>query len=708
VKRLLKRRLASLLAAALIAASWPATPALAQEVAPAAARAAEAGAAVPAAAGASALAPLALTIPSAADAPAPSPWNPAGPTVLSAPAAAPAQAPAAPAIGAASMPPVEGAASKPPVEGAASRPPAGASASRPAVGAASRPELDGSASRPAARAAALARRIADRLSWKDVEKDPGFLPPPADALDSLEQANLDVDPSRDYRASPEDWRDELIYSVFLDRFSRGAPDKTFGDPESGVSRQGGNLRGVIDRLDYIKGTGATTILLSPVTMTTPQTYHGYAPVHFLAVDPYLGTMADFKELVARAHAKGLRVVLDWVINHAGPVFEYADGKTQWTGDDEPGPVEWTYPLRPVELTADDFTRERVITNWNDPDQVIHGDFPPNYRHLATNRPETQEKLIRIAEWWMKESDIDGFRLDAVRHVDPSYLPRFSKEIRAYAARLGKKNFLLLGEDSTGIDAELKPYLANGSLDTLYDYPALRRVNYALHGDAPTRDLENSLRTSESALGPAADRLVRFIDLHDVYRFLLAGTPEALLKPAFAYLLASAGIPLVYYGTEQAFRQRRGRLAPEGGDLPADPDNRQDMFAGAFRPGVPAGNSFDENSSGYKFLRALADLRAAYPALRRGAQYARWSDPSGPGIYAFSRILDGQEVLVVLNTSAEARSADMWVDSGATPAGTELEDALDPGYRLAARAEDGGSKAEVSVPPHGVRILVRAR
>ncbi|MDE2490954.1 MAG: hypothetical protein KGM24_08900, partial [Elusimicrobia bacterium] len=603
-------------------------------------------------------------------------------------------------------------ASRPDV-GAASRPPAEPAAPSPDDPLAPKPALpklygNGASAGPG-RARLLAQAIAQRLRGKPIYDD-GGLQPPADAVDSIAQATLGVDPARRYRASPEDWRDELIYSVFLDRFARGAGAAPWGDQKSGVSRQGGNLRGVIDRLDYIRESGATTILLSPVTMTVSAAYHGYAPVHFLAVDPHLGSLTDLKELVAKAHEKGLRVVLDWVINHAGPVFEYSDGKTQWIGDDKPGPITWTRLLRPVELNQDDFTRERVITNWNDPDQVIHGDFPPNYRHFATNRPETQAKLIHIAEWWMKETDIDGFRLDAVRHVDPSYLPRFSKEIRAYAAKLGKKNFLLLGEDSTGIDAELKPYLTAGSLDTLYDYPALRRVNYALHGAAPTRDLENSERTSRSVLGAAAGRLVRFIDLHDVYRFLLADTPAALLKPAFAYLLASAGIPLVYYGTEQAFRQRSGRLDPEGGDLPADPDNRQDMFAGAFKPGAPAGDSFDADAPGYKFLRALADLRAAYPALRRGEQYARWSDPTGPGIYAFSRIHEGQEVLVVLNTSAEARSADMWVDAGATPAGTALEDALDPGYRLSAHPGDGGqgSKARVEVPAFGVRVLVRSR
>jgi glycosidase len=720
VKALLKRGTAALLAALI---AWTPVSASAAEVRVDAGAAAPAAVAPAAAAGAAAV-PLALTIsPAFAGAPSldPSPWNPSAPTTLLFPqAAAPAQR--APAVGAASMPPVEGAASRPPLEGAASRPPLDGAASRPPLnGAASRPPVDGAASKPPVAGAAskpaldalpkkardLAQRTADSLGGA---VEDGELPPPADAVDSLSQATLDVDPARAYHPSPEDWRDELLYPVVVDRFARAGKPKTWGDQLAGNSRHGGNLRGLIEKLDYIKESGATTIIVSPLTMTIPQAYHGYAPIHFLAVDPHYGTMADFKELVAKAHAKGLRVVLDWVVNHSGPVFEYSDGKTQWTGDGKAGPVTWTRRIKPVELGAADFTRERVITNWNDEAQVTKGDFPPNYRHLATDRPETQAKLIHIAEWWMKESDIDGFRLDAIRHVAPGFMPVFSKAIRGYAKELGKTNFLMLGEDSTGVDAELAPHLADGGVDTVYNYPEFRRANHALHGAAPTRAIEDSLKQSRAVLGDeAAKRLVRFIDLHDVYRFLLSDTPFELLKVGMAYTMLSLGIPLVYAGTEQGFRQLHGRLDPEQGDLPADPDNRADQFAGEFRPGVPApGDAYDTSAPGLRFMRALADLRKAYPALRRGEQYERWSDPSGPGVYAFSRIHDGQEVLVVMNTSAETRSAEMWVDDGITPPGAVLEDALSPSYRPSAHAADGGSKVSVEVPPYGVRVLVRSR
>ena len=306
-------------------------------------------------------------------------------------------------------------------------------------------------------------------------------------------------------------------------------------------------------------------------------------------------------------------------------------------------------------------------------------------------------------------EVDGIRLDAIRHINPSFTPRLVQELRAYAERLGKKNFFFLGENSTGVDGEILPFMSGpNGINSAYNYPAYRRDNYALHGAAPTRSLEESLKATVGAFGSLAKMLVRFIDLHDTYRFLREGEPLGLLRVAFAFLLFSIGIPLVYYGTEQAFRQSHGRLDPEGPSLPADPENRPDMFKdGQFKFPSSQGDKFDRTSEPYGLLRRLADVRKQYPALRRGEQYIRWSDPWGAGIFAFSRIYEGEEVLVVLNTSNDTRSAEMWVDGVLTPPRTPLADALDPAYGISAyTAPEGGSKVRVYVPAHGVRVLVR--
>lgn len=538
----------------------------------------------------------------------------------------------------------------------------------------------------------------------------GRLQPPAGTPERLADISLVPTPGKEYFRSPADWQDEVMYSLMLDRFARSPEGKPLGDPKSGTSRHGGDIKGLTSKLDYLKDMGVTTLIMSPVTMGIPEAYHGYAPTHLLAVDPHLGTMEDYKNLVSEAHKRGLKVILDLVLNHTGPVFEYKEGST-WRGMDgeakEIGP--WEQELHPLEMKdPKHFTRRGVIDNWADRDQSQYGDFPPNYRHWATENPETQGLLIQVASWWLKESDVDGVRLDAIRHMNPGFVKRFSKEIKAYAGTLGKKNFLVLGENSTGVDGEVAKDLELGT-DSGYNYPEYRRQSFALHGKAPTRQLEDSFHAAQGALGAALGRIVRFIDNHDTYRFLRQGEPEGILKAAFAFLLFSAGFPLVYYGAEQAFRQIEGRLTPEGGDRPADPQNREDMFAeGEYKSESSKGDKFDASSPTYKLLQKLAETRRDLAPLRRGAQYVRWSDPWGAGVYAFSRIYEGQEVLVVINTAAEAREAEMFVDNGLTPAGTALTDALDGAYGVETHpGAEGGSKVAVRVPAHGARVLVRA-
>ena len=124
--------------------------------------------------------------------------------------------------------------------------------------------------------------------------EPPVLDPSA-APHALQDVSLTPDPGRSYAPSPADWRDEVLYSVILDRFAREAPYMEWGDPASGYTRHGGNLRGLRQRLPYIKELGATAVLLSPVGLSLE--YHSYSPVHLLAVDPFLGTKTELQALL---------------------------------------------------------------------------------------------------------------------------------------------------------------------------------------------------------------------------------------------------------------------------------------------------------------------------------------------------------------------------------------------------------------------------
>ncbi len=633
-----------------------------------------------------------------------------------------------------------------------------------------------------------------------------MLPEPAEAPKSLAEVTLDPKPGMAYTPSPEDWRDETFYAVIADRFNRAGVYHVFGDPADGRTRHGGNIRGVIEKLDYLKGMGVTTLLINPVWMNPPLASHQYWAVHFMAVDPQLGTMADFQELVREAHKRGLHVVLDMVFNHTGPTIEYKEG----FGFGAPKTIDhWNYAVKPAELARPEhFNRRGDIADWNDPEQKQFGDLPGGINSLATVNPATQDILLKIAKWWIKETDIDGFRLDVYKHVHPSFWPRLYSEVRAYASTLGKKNFFFVGELYDGDPNNLVPEVKSGRLDSAYNYPAFYWNFSALHGEAPTRKLEDNFHALRAALGEALGRLVHFVDNHDRYRFLRgrdesievwndsdsprsarisvdakvtppgtelvdlndpnfkvtayaedggskiyvdapprgrrvlvrrwiqelhrlspsrdygasvtrlsepgglnavsrvrAADPVETLRFALAFIMLSVGIPYIYYGDEQAFRHMPER---EWLDLET---SRDDMFsAGKFKNEANQDkDAFDPASPTYKLVAALNAVRRDHPALRRGEQFVRWSDPNGPGIYAFSRIYGNEEVLVVLNNADSQRSAQMWVDGGLTPGGTRLVDALDAGYSATSAAQNGGgSKVAVSVPAHGVRVLVRAR
>lgn len=507
-------------------------------------------------------------------------------------------------------------------------------------------------------------------------------------------------PERVHHPSPADWRDEVGYAVLLDRFAHARFRATVGDPAHGDTRHGGNLPGVTARLDYLRDLGVTVLQLSPVTLTDPASYHHYGPTHLTRVDPHLGTHDDLVELVAQAHRRGIRVLLDLLVNHMGRVFEYADGDHF---RDEPAPIaRWTAQVGPVEF-ADErrFTRRGVIHDWKHPVQAVRGDFPPGLRRLATEDPATADLLITVAQWWLRSTDADGFRIDAIRHLDPAFVTRLAVEVKKYAASLGKHDFLILGEFSATDDAPIAECLQLG-VDSVYNYPEYRRQSWALHGQAPALALEQSLLRARAAWSePVHDRTMRFIDNHDVYRFLRDGEPVGRLHVALAFLVFSTGIPMLYYGTEQGFRQPTQRLERECSADRAAPRNREDMFAdGAFTSGSSAGDRFDATSPTFGWTRRLLAVRRAHVALRRGRQTSRFADPDGPGLYAFSRHTDGHEVLVVLNTSDEPRQATVAVGP-LLAVQSALTDALDPAH-TAAVGPDG---VVATLPGHGVRVFV---
>ncbi|HEY1192104.1 MAG TPA: alpha-amylase family glycosyl hydrolase, partial [Gemmata sp.] len=517
-------------------------------------------------------------------------------------------------------------------------------------------------------------------------------------------------PSGGAHPSPADWRDEVLYFLLPDRFSDGAEttstlldraDLTAARPapagattwrwdrwaESGANRyQGGTIKGITLKLDYVKQLGATALWVGPVFKQRGHldTYHGYGIQDFLDVDPRFGTRQDLVDLVAAAHAKGLRVILDVIFNHSGSNFDYrVNGQRQsqpeyrywaefypdtaWIDrggalrDDVPGPDDGVWPAElqnrecytragSGKLDAGDLGDAHAEHKRTDFENLRDFNFDPPGPGVAD--PNALNLLIRCYAYWIALTDCDGFRIDTLKHVSFEQGRNFCGGIKEFAGRLGKLDFFLVGEVAGGDFAE-KRYLdvlgmnLNAALDIGEMRGTLRGVAKGLIG--PTEFFKAF--EMGAALGSHRNlggRHVSILDDHDhvsgdKVRFSADASSDHQVAAGVALQLFTLGIPCIYYGTEQAL------AGPEPGARPFLPDwtksdryLREAMFgpqhplksgrAGlgaedANEPGFgPFGTAgrhcFDPQFPTYRRIAAMAAVRARYRVLRAGRQYPR--------------------------------------------------------------------------------------
>lgn len=461
--------------------------------------------------------------------------------------------------------------------------------------------------------------------------------------------------------SPDDWRNLNIYQIFMDRFNDGDPSNNTADPEdfyspgSSLGIHGGDLKGVEKKLDYIKALGANAIWISPLPLTagTNVAYHGYVARNFYQLAPHWGTVADLTNMVAQAHARGIYVVLDVVVNHQSTIIDSGDaGFPAYSGAGYN--MRWTvatnqYPAPFNSLSY--FHNHGNIANYDDATQVQIGDLR-GLDDLLTETEYVRTNLVKIYKYWMDLADFDGFRLDASKHAEIGFWQHWNPEIRAYAAAKGKTNFFTYGENISG-DAANGAYTGTKSgaafaNDSALDYPLYNSIG-PVFGAASgnTKQIEDHYNAIPTYYDPySQDRLVTFLDNHDKVRFMSSGVANnnmGRLANALSFLYSSRGIPCVYQGTEQAFN---------GG---TSPNNREDVFDGQFEQGPSLGDNFDMTHPAFLHIAQLNNLRRLYPALRTGTHINRWNNPSGPGLFAYARRLDTQEVLVVLNTAGSSQT-----------------------------------------------------
>lgn len=553
----------------------------------------------------------------------------------------------------------------------------------------------------------------------------------------------------------EDWRDEVIYQVLVDRFANGDVNNDFGVQHGHLARfQGGDWRGLENHLDYLEQLGVTTLWISPVVRNVEtdadfDAYHGYWAQDLTEANPHFGDVSELRSLVRSAHDRQMKVVLDIVTNHMGQVFFYdqnLNGKpdvyiggsgstspvtrsTEFDPDWDPrgvqvftslgiagrAPITFfdmpaIYRERPkpeILGTADAYHGLGRTLNYEDPSQLLMGDFPGGLKDVATELPQVREAMIDSYARWVELVDLDGFRIDTVKHVEHEFWQVFAKGVRERLALQGKNRFMMFGEAFDGRDQLLGSFTVPGELDSVFYFSQRFIVYGAIFEQA--HDATQQRGTSQIArlwaqrpvnwgnapqpggIGVAPSKApVNFLDNHDTARFLFNARGDVkALRNALTLLMTEEGLPCLYYGTEQDFA---------GGN---DPANREVFWT----------TNFDTTGETFQHFSKLSAIRKKYVALRRGDVKVLFStdhtgDEADAGLFAFERAggdAGNGYALVVQNTNGRKSSQAQL--STTRQAGAQLVNVLDPSKPTF--VVGAGGVLEVSVPAQSAMILVPA-
>lgn len=483
----------------------------------------------------------------------------------------------------------------------------------------------------------------------------------------------------------------VLVQIMIDRF-RGPGGAVLDSPPSPGGRAGGTLGGIEAELDALEALGATALWLSPV-YTNPvearegrgdghlyEGYHGYWPLDSRGVDPRIGGEAELRSLIAAAHARGIRVLLDLVPNHV-----YEDNPRYRASGD---PRLWNLSDPPCVCGLDGCDWGKYIqTCW----------FTPYLPDLRLQHPEAMRWVYEDAVWWIREFEADGARIDAVPMMPRGATRRLAAEVResAHPAEL----HFFVGEVFTGPWAwgieVIRYYLGPGGLDSVFDFPLMWAIREVIaHESAGFEAIEATLREVEAKTAGSGGTLARMIGNHDTTRFVseaaggTAADPWASPEPqpedaepyerqalALGLVLTLPGLPVIYYGDE---------VGLAGGQ---DPDCRRVM------PGWDALSPAQQTL--LATTRRLGQLRRCSPALRRGTRRA--ISLAGE-VYAFERAYEGSGAVVVLSRAATER--EVVLGDMSLPAGAYVD-------ALTGEVRDLAPGAAVPMGPRSLRVLLPA-
>lgn len=469
-----------------------------------------------------------------------------------------------------------------------------------------------------------------------------------------------------------DWRDQIIYFVMIDRFNDGDPTNNDQgaseyDPKDEARYSGGDLQGVIDKLDYIQGLGATAVWITPPVanqwwdpMVNFSGYHGYWAENFDEVDRHYGDLATYQSLARALHDRKMLLTQDIVVNHTGNFFRCASepqGEGAFTCEQNTGskpvtaptqpPFDKNDPASPEDRAAAIYHFTPPIGDFKDLDQRFTYQLS-DLDDLNTENPEVMNALKGSYNHWIKDVGVDSFRIDTVIYTPPETYADFLRStdpahpgVEVFAESVGKPDFFSFGEawiPSTpyddAADRSITEYIEKDGqplIDSALNFPLHFDLQSVFAQGSPTRQLSYRLEKAFSLYKDPA-RLLNFVDNHDRPRFLTIGSPAAL-KQALMFILTIPGIPVIYYGTEQSFT-----------------DPRAAMFAGGVQSGGV--DHFDADAAMYGFLKSMIALRSEHEVFRRGAPRVFHDNGVGPGVLAYTLEHEGQTAVVLFNTSED--------------------------------------------------------
>ena len=473
--------------------------------------------------------------------------------------------------------------------------------------------------------------------------------------------------------APTDWRDQILYFAMVDRFADGNPGNNdqgaeVYDPADPAKYSGGDLAGLMQKLDYIEGLGVTGLWITPPvanqwwdSAVNFSGYHGYWASDFSAVDAHYGTLADYKSLSAGLHGRGMTLVQDIVVNHTGNFFAYGE---DWDSADPtlgwqrvagsrpmPAPTQWPFsqnnPNDPAQRTLGAY-------HWTPPVRDYTVELQErtfqmsSLDDMATENPVVRRALRQSFGHWIRDVGVDAFRVDTAFYVEPEFFPDFlhSNDAEApgvmhVARAAGKPTFHLFGEgfgiDKPFEDTQMRKIDAyqrlEGGIPAMIQFPMYGTLGDVFaRGHAP-RELAWRI---ERTMAVHADpwRMPTFIDNHDVDRFL-ASASEAAMKQALLAMLTLPGIPVIYYGTEQGFREQR-----------------PSMFASGWGSG--GRDHFNTQTPLYAAIKAMVGLRREHKALSRGTPKVLAANSATAGALAWTMSEgDGADTLLVAMNTADS-------------------------------------------------------